>query len=124
MTMKLSEAIRLGAMLKPQAFGSLRSLEAVNDRGSILGLRLIEKTCAYGAAIDAGYTSSGRGDCIFVQTIHECPACGLEMTVGMVVMHLNDTHRWTRERIADFVATVEVQYEVFAPSPAAVPVEA
>lgn len=53
--MKLSEAIRLGSMLKPQAIGSLRR-SAIDQRvhGDILGLRRVPAgTCAWGAALDA-----------------------------------------------------------------------
>jgi hypothetical protein len=38
-----------------------------------------------------------------------CP-CGCiqeELPLGLMIMHLNDRHRWTRERIADWVETVE-----------------
>jgi hypothetical protein len=41
--------------------------------------------------------------------IAPCPAgCFLFCpVVGEVIQHLNDSHRWTREQIADFVATIE-----------------
>lgn len=99
--LKLSEAIRLGAMLKPQSFGSMRSCEAVPSLGDVLGLRIIEKTCAMGAAYEAGYRSAPY---LGVST---CPACVHVGPVPYLVMHLNDSHRWTRERIADWVESVE-----------------
>ena len=117
--MKLSEAIRLGAMLKPQAFGIM-----FNNGG----------TCALGAAADA----LGRLDDIdrevvpFMSEIWppewnistqlggnlaaiilskeriRCPDCTrIYHAVGSVVMHLNDFHCWTREAIADWVETTE-----------------
>ena len=108
MNVKLSEAIRLGAMLKPQAFGDYWA-----DGGS----------CAIGAACDAAgvmladihYFESGF-EALFRQA---CPACGVTPDdkhtchAGFcnTVVHLNDTHRWTREQIADWVATIEAQQE-------------
>lgn len=106
--MRLSDAIWLGAMLRPQGF------KAFWRDG---------KSCAMGAAMDA-IGRIGRGteatrtwpwlDAAKVQ----CPKCGAiynrrwvdGQRLGgyvYVIAHLNDHHRWTRERIADWVATVE-----------------
>ena len=100
--MRLSEAIRLGALLKPQAFGLM-----TRDGG----------TCAWGAALEA---AGIRFNCfgtlaplpddwkVLSATLTTCPACGDECHVGGIMGgHLNDIHRWTRERIADWVATIE-----------------
>lgn len=107
--MRLSEAIRLGAMLKPQAFGTFRARTATRDDGAFLGLRIIESTCALGAACDAGYKRSG------IDQVHVwCPACSLRAGVLFHAMHLNDTHRWTREQIADWVESIELQQAVNA----------
>ena len=103
--MRLSDAIRLGSMLRPQAFG-----EFFNGGGS----------CALGAASEAAglrLTTSGpyadladvfpilnsQSDCV----CHVCQSHCIEL--GFVVTHLNDDHRWTRQQIADWVATVEPQ---------------
>lgn len=96
--MKLSEAIRLGAMLKPQITnGSTRTTDG---------------SCALGAALDAIGVVAGhaRAVCHFpitlslaVHPVTSKPA----MMVLSVVRELNDHHRWTRERIADWVETVE-----------------
>lgn len=95
--MRLSEAIRLGAMMKPQAFGDLWK-----GGGS----------CALGAAYDAlGWRD--RVCCIdgplmdFYGRVISCPACGTRSGVTGIMTHLNDNHHWTREAIADWVATVE-----------------
>ena len=119
--MKLSEAIRLGAMLKPQAFGALSSTDQTG-------------TCAMGAAIQAigspmralrdgeastnGRRSTGTPLVADVpqdwQNTYDakdpvCPECaGIKVNVLAAITHLNDTHRWTRERIADWVETLEV----------------
>lgn len=132
--MRLSEAIRLGAMMKPQAFGV--------ERGRVRrpGLRglfqpRIETTCALAAALDAvgplptkeipaaqatalrGHVSPGKTlatvfpeEWALVNLGVSCPACnGFPVPVFNLISHLNDTHRWTREQIADWVEQIELQ---------------
>ena len=113
--MRLSDAIRLGAMLKPQAFG---------DFTDGVG------TCAFGAANEALGRPADH------EIVDEwaalcraescCPCCGqrpgslvlddyeLPNTAALIV-HLNDDHVWTREAIADWVATIEAQHDVPQP---------
>ena len=108
-TMKLSEAIRLGAMLKPQWFGFADSFG--NTR-----------TCAIQAAFDAIGQLGNRIPAFHFWPIvkldavcpESCCIAGLsDDGVGLdnVIIHLNDAHHWTRERIADWVATIEAQQE-------------
>src|SRR6185436_16765159 len=99
--MKLSEAIRLGAMLRPQSFTN-----GFDGTG----------TCAWGAAFEAvGYAPKGFkfdgawmpkwGEHEFHKLFDKsraCPDCGARFTSDMIV-HLNDDHRLTREPIADWV---------------------
>lgn len=100
--MRLSEAIRLGAMLKPQHFGSLRSDDGV-------------ATCALGAAEEASgerwQVWYGQHPACLQDTA--CPACTyvprFDLNQEPTIAHLNDTHRWTREQIADWVETIEQQ---------------
>lgn len=107
--MKLSEAIRLGAMLKPQAFGLCYS---------------DGRTCAMGAAWDAigklhvtaSDPSIDFGDSYWAVAGVSCPVCGRASGSGMAVAHLNDDHRWTREQIADWVETIERAQEPPVPS--------
>jgi hypothetical protein len=97
--MPLSQAIRLGSMLKPQVFGILR-----NRWG----------TCALGAAREAvgvRTRASVKLPWGWIEQESECPSCADEMSVDWIITHLNDNHRWTRERIADWVATVEPKQE-------------
>lgn len=104
--MKLSEAIRLGAMLRPQAFGT-----EFDGKG----------TCAFGAALEACGVPAQQltsrslpAEWRWVNSASgTCPECaGVVPVVSSVIsMHLNDTHGWTRERIADWVATIEPQDE-------------
>lgn len=118
--MKLSEAIRLGSMLKPQAFGMIS-----HDGG----------TCAIGAAYDAvgidifhlrdSLPIAERAMVVYgklpmLQTASECPVCGYLLEVGFVLTHLNDHHRWTREQIADWVETVELAVTERSAEPEAV----
>lgn len=101
--MKFSEAIRLGAMMKPQAFGT--SFDGIG-------------TCANGAARDAiGLLGNVNGDIgrlfpLGLKVMELCAVCGKLLSVpsvGGFIAHLNDDHEWTRERIADFVETMESQ---------------
>lgn len=96
-------------MLRPQAFGT--------DSDGI-------GSCAFGAAREAIGISfiKDDDDCenddrqkiwdiwpIMAMTL-KCPECGVSMFAATVVSHhLNDNHRWTRERIADWVETIENQ---------------
>jgi hypothetical protein len=36
-----------------------------------------------------------------------CPSCGRSRLVCEVIAHLNDDHRWTREKIGAWVAEIE-----------------
>jgi len=101
---KFSQAIRLGATFRPQCFEML-FLRDQNNRAT--------KTCALGAALEAlGH------DFIDSVNTHEmikrfdlgsscvCPVCGTtKVAVWDAIAHLNDTHRWSRENIADFLET-------------------
>lgn len=106
--MKLSDAIRLGSMMRPKALCSF-----VNEHG----------TCALGAGLEAvgqldAFREEDDADDAFAvamtvwpwlgATDQECPVCGMTMWhQAQVITHINDTHEWTRERIADFVQSLE-----------------
>ena len=99
--MRLSEAIRLGAMLHPQTFGRVGRYD---DGAKVVA------TCALGAAKEAGYFVGG----LFAVRCERqrCPDAkclyGRRRRVYLTswIAHLNDKHRWTREQIADWVDTV------------------
>ena len=99
MRLRLSEAIKLGAMDGPQCFDVYEQLDGA--------------TCAIGAALKAiGDKSEDYCAVVFWPWLDSvcvrCPECSAYQTSPEVVMaHLNDTHRWTREEIADWVATIE-----------------
>lgn len=104
--MKLSEAIRLGAMLRPQGFGRL------HGNG---------KTCALGAAMSAAGWSEEDLDksptTVQPSFFEAFPILSKRVTVPekgherslwyAISLELNDSCRWTRERIADWVETIE-----------------
>jgi hypothetical protein len=114
--MRLSEAIRLGAMLKPQEFTG-----AVNGKG----------TCALLAATEACGMELFRipmsTDYLppyvdlalrypFLRNVAACPETYCHRAVYVkdvmgTIWHLNDSHRWTRERIADWVEQIELTLE-------------
>lgn len=115
--LRLSEAIRLGAMLDPQGFGLVSRME-------------LDTTCAWEAALKAlGVINLPHPVCCtdleFSSYIKEhfnwvvtnqslCPAGCKKVgpfrpmsLIASVIIHLNDVHHWTREQIADWVETVE-----------------
>jgi len=133
-TMKLSEAIRLGSMMKPQAFGDYFRWESDTEDGTPP-----IASCALGAALDAIGEGHGPGsngwhldaivrttwpvlwqptDCSALGCGHACgviDACSVDgdgvvairRSVAKQIVHLNDYHKWTRDQIADWVATIE-----------------
>lgn len=102
----MSEAIREGAKLRPQARGW-----TIKDG----------KTCATGAALEAIEGTVNESDLGYVERLFslypytrtkaDCPeACGHydgDSTVLSMIAHLNDVHRWTREAIADWLEEIE-----------------
>lgn len=98
--LRLYEAIRLGAMLRPQIRGRL-----FGEGGS----------CALGAAIEATGTKYGTNsyDAIperfaFSQYRMACSLIGPgSYRIVTIVEAFNDTHKWTREAIADWLEPIE-----------------
>ena len=97
--MKLSEAIRLGSLLRPQSFWRLWDGKT---------------SCALGAAYEAAGLLPKLPDehalyAIFplLRLRRRCPDCSYLDRVKNVVTHLNDQHKFTREQIAEWVTTVE-----------------
>jgi len=133
--MKLSDAIRLGSMLGPQAYGQLHRTR----RKYWLFGPLVNEYCAMGAA----YTAIGGGSHEEVATtahvtfrgpgvkagdivdvlhhdqewmdvfygVFVCPQCLAERPLSELIPHLNDRHRWNRQQIANFVETLEQQVD-------------
>lgn len=110
--MRLSEAIRLGAMLNPQGWRRLKDFDG--------------STCAIGAALEAvghkiigGEADYRAARQAFPILCWFAPRGMFGPTVFETVWHLNDASGKTREQIADWVETLEPQ-EVEAPEPAPV----
>lgn len=121
--MRLSEAMRLGAMMKPQCTGRLFTTDG--------------RSCALGAAAEAmgiapTYTNhvgdripvieEGRWpvewQALLSKTVTHpsvCPSAG--MSADYIIQCLNDGRHWTREQIADWVETLEAQQAVAAVDP-------
>jgi hypothetical protein len=152
--MRLSEAIRLGAMLGSQARGSLNR----QRRKYVFFGPVVNEYCALGGAFAASgakpvwhvrqsagvddHASSFRGSArtsykagdtylviehqfsAFMHRLVACPVCGFEAPLFKVIPTLNDDHRWTREQIADWVQTIEEANAAKAAQPDAVTVEA
>ena len=143
--MRLSEAIRLGAMMKPQAFGS-ETNGLWSKPTPTLGLtyKIADLSCAWQAAFDAEGLSKVpvtnqrpglRGGMPATHTVivpdqwfqmvelnQECPQCAIADLGYRIIAHINDQHHWTRERIADWVETIEnAQSVAVQPEAAEVP---
>jgi hypothetical protein len=121
--MKLSEAIRLGAMMKPQG------REMLGRSGS---------TCAIGAALDAVGKLAGKELCIdggaaelwpildeFVPTPESAAAAKRKLSIRApaqsycvmsLVFFMNDEMYLTREEIADWVEGIERSLEPQSPA--------
>lgn len=124
--MKLSEAIRLGAMLRPQAFG--HTYERPHDMSSpsdILKLNQTPaKTCAIAAALEAvnrlnpmSLYADTRSLFPILTQIVKIPEDGyIKSEVGLLeaIVCLNDLHRWGRQRIADWVEQIELQQQPYS----------
>jgi hypothetical protein len=123
--MKLSEAMRLGAMISPQ---SRAGIQETRD-----GVR---HTCALGAALEAsgalkptpttgpglnhrGSATSDFGYNVCPEWYHLLESYQLhpefliksKVQLVRIISSLNDRYGWTRERIADWVETIENQQE-------------
>ena len=97
--MKLSEAILLGSTMAPQGVG---------------GYERNGKTCALGAAGQAVGLHGYEIGSVWLWSREgsvPCPVCRHDAWPISVIAHLNDTHTWTRERIAEWVAKIEPKEE-------------
>lgn len=103
MKIKLSDAIKLGSMLRPQGFGRTFTLSG--------------KSCAVGAALESVgvlYNPEVRTAAVYsywpwidIQSAM-CPCdSNVHDSVEGIIVRLNDVHLWSREEIASWVATVE-----------------
>lgn len=116
--MKLSEAIRRGAKMRPQAFqyffaadgpGHTCALGAAAEGFGVLGKCITEE---FGQLRPIGEIVGA----IFYDATNEAP-CGcipLGWMLHNQIAHLNDVHKWTREAIAEWVEVIESKLEAEA----------
>jgi len=113
--MKLSDAIRKGCKEHPQALGV--SAEYT------WGTEELKSTCAIAAGVvgltDLKVYHSGlmdQAEALFPILLKQVPEGfgrygGCNVPIRTAIVSLNDTHRWSREAIAEWVATIEEFYE-------------
>jgi hypothetical protein len=107
MKLKLSEAIRLGAMLKPKGYGN-----GAMAHGAAA-------TCALGAAAEAAGLKLKDSD--YKAVIARWPLLRQQVVMPgersrridfcAAICDLNDHYGWTREQIGDWVETIENQQD-------------
>lgn len=104
--MRLSEAIRAGAKMKPQGIGGYTVVSthdkvcALGAAGCGAGIDTISPAAAYGILKDRFP--------ILRETIRrESSPSRYGWDVCETIFTLNDMYRWSRERIADWVEQVE-----------------
>lgn len=109
--MRLSEAIRLGSMLKPQSIDGYQRRIPLALFGYVAGYRVVG-TCALGAALDAVGALRPRPQQCDAELAHRWPWL-FHTTNGTSawsqITSRNDEHGWTREQIADWVETIEAE---------------
>lgn len=104
--MKLSEAMREGAKLRPKAIGYLFDK---GEDGQIC-------SCAIGAAMECarGFSNelwgAGMDDAkeIFPQLKEfiSGPVDGINRSIATTIINLNDSRDWSREEIADWLESI------------------
>ena len=103
--MRLSEAIMMNGMTKPQGFGNESAYS-------------VDAPCAIGGALQivGKQPTQCEGHCLkalrdvwpwTADTPSFCPVCCEETEARNIIWHLNDQHHWTRAQIAEWVATIE-----------------
>lgn len=101
--MKLADAIRLGGMATKQGYGVASFL----DDNTPCALGAVRLAAGIEATNDLGAAMALRSRFPILSSSHRCPACGAVEPLFTLIWSLNDSHKWTRERIADFVETIE-----------------
>ncbi len=98
--MKLSEAMRIGAKIRPQAYNVF--FDRIDGEFC---------SCAFGAVLEAeiGFLDQCELLSIRLEQIHNIheyiidPILNIQSSIYRVVTFLNDTEKWTREAIADYL---------------------
>lgn len=103
---KLSTAIALGSQHSTQLFGVYRDKDGEAECALETADTFLHPLKRYGAPRKhRGGRAIAKQFGIKLEVLR-CPACKDACAHGIasLVMHLNDSHKWTREHIADFLA--------------------
>jgi hypothetical protein len=97
--MKLSEALRIGSMDTVQAHGSWSK---ASPDGGVATMCAIQTAWYALTGSDRGGASSPLADMLGnVSVAH--PVSGDAQPIGGVIINLNDTHKWSRAKIAGWL---------------------
>lgn len=120
--MKLSDAILLGSTMRPQIHGRLSDGEgtcamgAAYEAAGILdaiasdNMHIVRMKSQFPSAYsDRKYSCPCEGSARRTECSDLLTPCSDLRSLAYMVVHLNDDHFWTRERIASWVASVEPQ---------------
>jgi hypothetical protein len=113
-TMRLSDAIRLGSTLDAQAERMIFETDASTALGAALIAAYGERAILY-AISDLGATFPVAAfeatcpvvDCHLLERRPKCPLLQSKLTVAVICDHLEGAHAWSRWRVADWVRSVE-----------------
>jgi hypothetical protein len=102
--MKLSEALRLGSMVTKQGFYTFES----DLDGSRCALGTIEFAQPGTISPDSNFTQKPLGPQVGRTCSVGCDTSGLPKHWGLAgqIVHLNDHHKWPRNKIADWLESV------------------
>jgi hypothetical protein len=102
--MRLSEAIRLGAMMTSAArWTFFENGGACALGGALRAVGVTPDESMTGEFNDRSLVERWRWAASDVR----CPACENHGFVWFTIMHLNDDHEWPRDAIGQWVATIE-----------------
>jgi hypothetical protein len=107
--MTLSDAIRAGSKRSEQSHGILHSTNwryACAVGAAFLGMEIHRRWPTWRCSCPEGIIMKFWP---WTAEMEACPQCGKKFFRGIptVIMHLNDFHRWSREAIAEWIATIE-----------------
>lgn len=112
--MRLSEAILLGSIGTEQGFGkTIDEGKACAAGAAFVAIGILNRDDKYDSRLIAQsfMQLSEYWPWVLRDTI--CPICKVYNNINYIIAwHLNDSHRWTRPRIAEWVATQEAIYDI------------
>lgn len=114
--MKLSEAIRLGAMMGPPTHDRWTGKDGSS---CVVGAALLSAGIVERPILSKGFREVFLARFPIVEHLPPCPQCGEDNIarhggsnpIHWGLQHLFHEHRWSREDIADFVETIEREQE-------------